>query len=131
MQDATGTRVLLVEDGQDNQRLIATILKRAGCEVETANNGQECLDRMAEASANFDVVLMDLQMPIMDGLTATRHMRENGETLPIIALTACSLHDDETRAMGAGCDAFLPKPIDRHRLVQTIASITKKVGANT
>jgi len=129
--EAPDTRVLLVEDGLDNQRLIKTMLKRAKCTVESANNGAECLDRMAAEDANFDVILMDLQMPVMDGLTATRHLRKDGATLPIIALTACSSPSDEANALEAGCDAFLTKPINRGHLIQTIASITKDAGCPT
>lgn len=125
---APDTRVLLVEDGLDNQLLIKTILKRAKCTVEIVNNGAECLQRMAADDAAYDLILMDLQMPVMDGLTATRHLRADGATLPIVALTACSSHADEANALEAGCDAFLTKPIDRRHLVQTIASITNGAG---
>lgn len=115
-----GTAVLLVEDGPDNQRLLRHLLERAGCRLEIVANGQECLDRMARADAAFDVVLMDMQMPVMDGLTATRALRERGSVVPIVALTANAMQADRDVALAAGCDAFLTKPIDRRLLLSTI-----------
>ncbi len=121
--EATGTRVLLVEDGLDNQRLVSHILRRAGCEVEVANNGQECLDRMAGAEDRFDLVLMDMHMPVMDGVTATRHLRQAGCRLPIVALTANAMQSDRDACLQAGCDAFLTKPIDRSKLITTVGTL--------
>lgn len=112
-------RVLLVEDGRDNRRLIVRILERAGCTVEFVENGAECLDRFAEGPA-FDAVLMDMQMPVMGGIEATRRLRELGHTLPIIALTANASREDERECIAAGCDAFLTKPIRRPVLLATI-----------
>ncbi|MFY9343220.1 MAG: ATP-binding protein [Planctomycetota bacterium] len=116
-------RVLLVEDGPDNQRLIRHVLERAGCRVEVAGNGQECLDRLAAGGAPFDLVLMDMQMPVMDGLTATRLLRQRSFDLPIVALTANAMQDDRAACFAAGCDAFLSKPIDRPRLFSTIGQL--------
>ena len=120
---AAGARVLLVEDGPDNQRLITRILERAGCSIVVAGNGQEGLDRMATTAAGFDLVLMDMQMPVMDGLTATRCLRDTGCSLPIVALTANAMQSDQEACLAAGCDAFLTKPIDRRRLVETIGRL--------
>jgi CheY-like chemotaxis protein len=115
-----GTRVLLVEDGPDNQRLLRHVLERAGCRLEIVGNGQACLDRMALPDAAFDVVLMDMQMPVMDGLTATRALRQRACAVPIVSLTANAMQSDRDRAFAAGCDAFLSKPIDRKQLFATI-----------
>jgi signal transduction histidine kinase/ActR/RegA family two-component response regulator len=115
-----GTRVLLVEDGPDNQRLLSYVLRRNGCEVTVAANGQDGLDRVAAAAGAFDLVLMDIQMPVLDGISATRRLREQGFRAPIVALTANAMPAHEAECRAAGCDAFLTKPIDRQRLLATI-----------
>jgi PAS domain S-box-containing protein len=114
-----GLRVLLVEDGPDNQRLITHHLKKAGATVEVAENGQVGLDRIDQATEPFDVVFMDMQMPVLDGYRATSILRERGCTIPIIALTAHAMPGDRARCLDSGCDEFLTKPIDRAQLVRT------------
>lgn len=107
--------VLLVDDGQTNRQLIRLILKRAGAKVTTANDGQEGFDLATKT--NFDLILMDMQMPIMDGYTASTKLREHGVTTPIIALTASAMTRDRERCLKAGCSDYLTKPVDIEELI--------------
>jgi PAS domain S-box-containing protein len=112
-------RVLVVEDGPDNQRVLRHILRKAGCQVEVANNGAEGLE-FARKEPPFDVILMDIQMPVLDGLEATRQLRASGYRGRIIALTAHAFDAERERALRAGCDDFATKPIDRLELLKLI-----------
>ena len=117
-------RILLAEDGKDNQRLISHHLRKAGAEVEIAENGVEALailDRAAERGAPFDLLLTDVQMPEMDGCTLARTIRDRGNAMPIVALTAHAMAEDRDRCTAAGCDDYATKPIDRAKLVATCA----------
>ncbi len=117
-------RVMLAEDGIDNQRLVRFILKKAGAEVSVADNGQIALDEALAARDRgdpFDLILMDMQMPVMDGYEATRTLRAVGYTGVIIALTAHAMAGDEAKCREAGCDAYLTKPIDRTVFLPTVA----------
>ena len=115
-------RILLAEDGPDNQRLIKHILTKAGATVEIVEDGKLAVERLTHGGEpDFDVVLMDMQMPVMDGITATETLRSHGVTIPIIALTANAMSEDRARSLAAGCDDFATKPIDRTQLFQTIS----------
>ena len=116
-------RVLLAEDGLDNQRLISIVLKKAGAEVAVADNGRtawEMLEQSFADGAPFDMLLSDMQMPEMDGYTLARTLRERGYTIPIVALTAHAMADDAQKCLSAGCDDYATKPIDRPKLLRTI-----------
>ncbi|MES2790027.1 MAG: ATP-binding protein [Planctomycetota bacterium] len=115
-------RVLLVEDGDLNRRLIHLVLRRHQCEVVDAENGQVGVE--LALSGNFDVILMDMQMPVKDGYTATSELRTCGVNIPILALTAHALSGDEDRCLKAGCTGYLTKPVDENRLIQKLAEIT-------
>ena len=116
-------RLLLAEDGPDNQRLIKFILERAGATVEVVGNGQEAYASASAAAQRgqpFDVVLMDMQMPVMDGFEATRKLRDDGYRHPIIALTAHTMTESQRQCREAGCDDFAAKPINRRALFETL-----------
>ncbi len=117
-------RVLLAEDGPDNQKLITFILSRAGLEVDVVSNGREAIDRI-EAGERYDMIITDMQMPEMDGYAATRYLRSKGLTLPILALTAHAMEGDRERCVQAGCDDYETKPIDRASL---LAKIGRMIG---
>jgi PAS domain S-box-containing protein len=121
-------RILLAEDGPDNQRLIRLVLLKAGLEVELAENGRVAFDK-AMASLNdrpFDLILMDIQMPQCDGYEATRMLRQAGWNRPIVALTAHAMVGDREECLKAGCDGYTTKPIDRKVLLATIAQFLAK-----
>ena len=130
-------RVLLAEDGRDNQRLIAHVLRKAGATVTVAENGRVAVDLLTvsslsygqedwDAQSPFDVILMDMQMPILDGYEATRELRAGGCNIPIIALTAHSTPSDREKCREAGCDDFATKPIDQSKLVALVAQWSRR-----
>ena len=120
LQNLKGRKVLVVEDSEDNQLLVKLFLSRAGISAEFANNGQEGVDQ-AIRHPEYDAILMDMQMPVMDGYRATRELRERGYAKPIIALTAHAMKDDRERCMNAGCTDYLTKPVDSKVLAETIS----------
>lgn len=126
--DLTGVRVLMAEDVPDNQYLVGSILARAGASVSIAANGREAVDALTDLDA-FDVVLMDMQMPVMDGYEATRTLREMGFVRPIVALTANVMKQDRDKCFAAGCDDCVAKPIDRKALLTAVHDHAK--GART
>lgn len=111
-----GSRLLMAEDNQINQKLASMIFKRVGHDLTIVSNGREAVD--AAASGDYAVIFMDVQMPLMDGIEATRHIKsEMGENAPlIIALTANAMPGDEERFLDAGMDHYLSKPIDMIKL---------------
>jgi two-component system sensor histidine kinase/response regulator len=117
-----GKRVLLVEDHPLNQQLACELLRRAGIDVVVARDGSEALDKLA-SEPPFDGVLMDCQMPVMDGYTATRELRRNPawQRLPVIAMTASALAEDRDRALASGMNAHLTKPIQVEVMLRTLA----------
>jgi PAS domain S-box-containing protein len=113
-----GVRILLAEDGFDSRQLIGIMLRNAGAQVEVAENGRQAVDQ-AQADS-FDMILMDMNMPVMDGYEAARLLRSQGYERPILALTANAMAEDAARCLQAGCNDHLTKPIDRLRLIQAV-----------
>ncbi len=127
------TAVLLVEDGIDNQRLIKHILTKHGAHVTTAGNGRLALDAFETTNKQgrcFDVVLMDMQMPVMDGYTATRALRDRGYQTPIIALTAHAMTGDREKCLNVGCTDYATKPIEPKKLVDLILTTATPQNAS-
>jgi PAS domain S-box-containing protein len=117
-------RILLAEDGRDNQLLLGHVLRKAGADVSIVGNGAQALDQILQAAAAgrpFDLLITDIQMPVMDGFTLAKRVRTSGDRLPIIALTAHAMAEDRERCLLAGCDDYTTKPIDRAHLLKTCA----------
>ncbi|MBF0368530.1 MAG: PAS domain S-box protein [Magnetococcales bacterium] len=128
ISNGPGLRILLADDAEDNRLLIEVFLRKSPHTVESVSNGEEAVTRFMQES--FDLVLMDLQMPVMDGLQATRRIRgwesdQGSPITPIIALTAHAFQDMEREALEAGCTLHLAKPIRKNRLLEVIDNLAK------
>lgn len=123
-----GLKVLLTEDNPVNQLTATTMLKKLGHQVDVANNGLEALEQLA--GNDYDVVFMDVQMPEMDGMTATARIREDektsGKHIPIIAMTAHAMQGDREKCLEGGMDEYVSKPIRRKDLKAVIERITER-----
>jgi two-component system sensor histidine kinase/response regulator len=125
----SGARILLVEDNELNQQVASEILQRVGCEVAIAGDGLAAIEKARAGS--FDLILMDVQMPVMDGVAATKELRgeERFAALPIIAMTASAMTEDRDRCLAAGMDDFISKPIDPELMFAVIARHYAATGA--
>lgn len=120
MDDASKKTVLLVEDNEDNLVVYRTILDHVGYQVLEARDGEEGVNRAREEHP--DLILMDISIPKIDGWEATRRLKADRATrdIPIIALTAHALEEDRERALAAGCDGYLAKPVEPRRVVEEV-----------
>lgn len=117
--------VLLAEDNPDNQRLVSMYLKKIGADVVVVNNGKEALEKTRDNE--FDLILMDMQMPIMNGIDATTRLRDMNYKKPIVALTANAMKEDVDACYKAGCDDFIQKPISQQKFKDTVEKFLKPV----
>ena len=122
-------KILVVDDGEANRKLIRLILDRAGCTVDEAENGQIGFEKAIDGQ--YDVVLMDMQMPVLDGYQATQKLRESGYDKPIVALTANAMTGDQEKCINAGCNNFLAKPVNIDKLIETMHQYLSHVPAAT
>lgn len=128
-QALQGLRILVVDDAPDNQKLIWHYLTKQGAQVESAENGLIGLNKALQD--HFDVILMDIQMPEMDGYTATQELRKSGYRKPIIALTAHAMSEAREKCFKSGCSAYLSKPIYSQLLIETIVDLLRAQAANS
>ncbi|QDT16941.1 PAS domain-containing sensor histidine kinase [Alienimonas californiensis] len=127
-----GRRVLVVEDGEVNRRLIRVVLERAGVALDEAADGREGVDAAVAAAAAgspYEVVLMDMQMPVLDGYGAARELRACGFAVPVIALTAHAMDGDREKCLAAGCTDYLPKPIRPDALLSKLSAVLTAADA--
>jgi len=116
--------ILIVDDNPFNREMLGDILNANNCKADKANNGKEALDKIAINI--YDIIIMDMLMPGLDGFETTRQIRKMGLTIPVIAHTSMSMKKDRRRCMEAGCDEFLPKPIDTNKLMALIKKLSHK-----
>ncbi len=133
-------RVLLAEDALDTRRILGAFLRRAGAHVDEACNGADALERVVAAlhgrraddpPGEYDVILMDMEMPVMNGFEATRVLRERGYLRPILALTANAMPTDRAACLAAGCNAYCAKPVSRVDLVRAVAALCQRAATTS
>jgi CheY-like chemotaxis protein len=113
--------ILLAEDNPINQKLARYLLIKAGYELTIVNNGLEAVNEIKNAEKKYDLILMDIQMPVMDGRAATRKIRENGfKSIPVIAMTAESLKGDREKCLEVGMNDYISKPIKGEKVFEVI-----------
>ncbi|OHT12388.1 ATPase [Tritrichomonas foetus] len=125
--DQTKRRILVVEDNKTNQFVMSKILSSCGCTFEIADNGKEAISKLDTTEKEFDMIFMDCQMPVLDGITATRIIRKSNKSysnIPIVALTASAVEGDEETCLNAGMDAYLAKPVRYQQVINIIKRFT-------
>lgn len=120
-----GLHILVVEDNVLNQKVVARALTKHDAEVATADNGQEAIEKLT--TQNFDAILMDIQMPVMDGIAALHHIRNVIKSdIPVVAMTASTSTDEASKCIAAGANEYLPKPIDTATLHLLMLDVIRK-----
>ena len=119
---ASPARILVVEDNPVNQKVVTAVLRKRGFSIDLASDGQEAIGKLKSAAAGYDLVLMDVQMPVLDGLEATRIIRKEAQwkELPIIAMTAHAMNGDKERCLAAGMNGYISKPVHPAHLLNTV-----------
>jgi CheY-like chemotaxis protein len=127
----TQTRVLLVEDNLVNQKVVLAILRKKGFQIDVSNDGREALSKLEAAADPYDIILMDVQMPVLDGLETTRIIRKNQrwDRLPIVAMTAHAMNGDRERCLQAGMNSYVSKPVQPAHLVSVIEKLLQEWAA--
>ncbi|MDX1963247.1 MAG: ATP-binding protein [Pirellulales bacterium] len=128
-----GSKILVAEDGPDNQRLISLILKKAGADITLTDNGLQAVQAAVVArdmGMSYDLIISDMQMPLMDGYTAVRRLRSLGFTCPIVALTAHAMIGNREECLEAGCDDYVTKPIHRESFLRVLNDLLQPAGEN-
>jgi CheY-like chemotaxis protein len=124
---------LLVEDNAINRKLALKLLEKSGYLAVAVDDGKKAVEKIIAAPDEFSMVLMDCQMPVMDGFTATEairaHEKETGRHIPIVAMTANAMSGDRERCLAVGMDEYIPKPIDRALLAAMVERFTKQLQA--
>jgi two-component system CheB/CheR fusion protein len=120
-----GARVMIVEDQPDIRRLMEHFITDAGGSVVAFDSGEAAVKSVEQRPDDFDVILMDIQMPLLDGYEATRRLRALGFTRPIVAVTAGAMASDQAKCLAAGCSEYVSKPIDRAKLLEVIARVAQ------
>jgi CheY-like chemotaxis protein len=123
--------ILVAEDTRGIQFMIRRMLEDAGATVAVVENGERAIEEAERAERDgrpFDLIVMDMQMPVLNGFDATMRLRSAGCQTPIIALTAAAMQGDRERCLTAGCDDYLPKPIDRHMLLEVLSRQHQRRG---
>ncbi len=130
--DPSAARILLVEDNLVNQKVVVAILRRKGFQIEIANDGRAALNKLEASPNGYDLVLMDVQMPVLDGLETTRIIRRDGRWphLPILAMTAHAMNGDRERCLQAGMNGYISKPIQPAHLVAIIGEFLNSASAH-
>lgn len=119
----SGIKILVADDSEDSQLLIKLYLRKFGAEIDSVGDGHACCDQATRRS--YDIILMDIQMPELDGYETTRRLRAKGLTIPIVAVTAHAMSDAKEKSLKAGCDSHVTKPLDLKELVSIIFKLTK------
>ncbi|MBL7558143.1 MAG: PAS domain S-box protein [Bdellovibrionaceae bacterium] len=125
--DFSDSKLLIVDDSLDNQLIVSHLLRKTGVHIDTANNGRECVEKAL--LNHYDLILMDLQMPVLDGYGAVLELKKMGYTKPVIALTAHAMKEERVRCLESGFADHLSKPVDRQLLIKVIAQHTQNRGA--
>lgn len=120
----TGLKILIADDCEENQFLFSHLLKRKGALISTASDGNEAVEK--SLLENFDIILMDIQMPFLNGYEALEKMKASGIQSPILAVTASSQREEKNKLLEAGFAGYVAKPLDKELLIQTIFNLTQK-----